>query len=141
MKQNRRVEDYLKVIYRLRDTKVRGVDIARELGLKKPTVSVALKRMEDMSLVAFDQDRGVVLTEAGENLAREVTGRYEILYGFLLDIGVDEQTAHEDACYMEHGISESSLEALQELRRSLHSSDCNVEAHPNKSEDIFLMHS
>ena len=131
----------MKVIYRLRDTKVRGVDIARELGLKKPTVSVALKRMEDMSLVAFDQDRGVVLTEAGENLAREVTGRYEILYGFLLDIGVDEQTAHEDACYMEHGISESSLEALQELRRSLHSSDCNVEAHPNKSEDIFLMHS
>ena len=107
----------MKVIYSLRDTKVRGVDIARELGLKKPTVSVALKRMEDMSLVAFDQDRGVVLTEAGESLAHEVTGRYEILYGFLLDIGVDEQTAHEDACYMEHGISESSLEALQELRR------------------------
>ena len=141
MKQNRRVEDYLKVIYRLRDTKVRGVDIARELGLKKPTVSVALKRMEDMSLVAFDQDRGVVLTEAGENLAREVTGRYDIIYGFLLDIGVDEQTAHEDACYMEHGISESSLKALQELRRSLHSSDFDAQAHPNKSEDIFLMHS
>jgi len=141
MKQNRRVEDYLKVIYRLRDTKVRGVDIARELGLKKPTVSVALKRMEDMSLVAFDQDRGVVLTEAGENLAREVTGRYDIIYGFLLDIGVDEQTAHEDACYMEHGISESSLEALQKLRRFLHSSDIDAQAHPNKSEDIFLMHS
>lgn len=131
----------MKVIYRLRDTKVRGVDIARELGLKKPTVSVALKRMEDMSLVAFDQDRGVVLTEAGESLAHEVTGRYEILYGFLLDIGVDEQTAHEDACYMEHGISESSLEALQKLRRFLHSSDFDVKAHPNKSEDIFLMHS
>ena len=141
MKQNRRVEDYLKVIYRLRDTKVRGVDIARELGLKKPTVSVALKRMEDMSLVAFDQDRGVVLTEAGENLAREVTGRYDIIYGFLLDIGVDEQTAHEDACYMEHGISESSLEALQKLRRFLHSSDFDAQAHPNKSEEIFLMNS
>ena len=131
----------MKVIYRLRDTKVRGVDIARELGLKKPTVSVALKRMEDMSLVAFDQDRGVVLTEAGENLAREVTGRYDIIYGFLLDIGVDEQTAHEDACYMEHGISESSLKALQELRRSLHSSDFDAQAHPNKSEVIFLANS
>lgn len=127
----------MKVIYRLRDTKVRGVDIARELGLKKPTVSVALKRMEDMSLVAFDTDRGVVLTEAGESLAREVTGRYDIIYGFLLDIGVDEQTAHEDACYMEHGISESSLEALQKLRRFLHSSDFDAQAHPNKSEDIF----
>lgn len=131
----------MKVIYRLRDTKVRGVDIARELGLKKPTVSVALKRMEDMSLVAFDQDRGVVLTEAGESLAHEVTGRYDIIYGFLLDIGVDEQTAHEDACYMEHGISESSLEALQKLRRFLHSSDFDAQAHPNNSEDIFLMHS
>ena len=131
----------MKVIYRLRDTKVRGVDIARELGLKKPTVSVALKRMEDMSLVAFDQDRGVVLTEAGENLAREVTGRYDIIYGFLLDIGVDEQTAHEDACYMEHGISESSLEALQKLRRFLHSSDFDAQAHPNKPEEIFLTNS
>ncbi len=120
---------------------MRGVDIARELGLKKPTVSVALKRMEDMSLVAFDQDRGVVLTEAGENLAREVTGRYDIIYGFLLDIGVDEQTAHEDACYMEHGISESSLEALQKLRRFLHSSDFDAQAHPNKSEENFLTNS
>ena len=131
----------MKVIYSLRDTKVRGVDIARELGLKKPTVSVALKRMEDMSLVAFDQDKGIVLTEAGENLAREVTGRYDILYGFLLDIGVEEDTAHDDACYMEHGISERSLEALQELRRFLSSSDFNAEAHPNKSEEIFLTHS
>ena len=131
----------MKVIYRLRDTKVRGVDIARELGLKKPTVSVALKRMEDMSLVAFDQDRGVVLTEAGESLAHEVTGRYDIIYGFLLDIGVDEQTAHEDACYMEHGISESSLEALQKLRRFLHSSDFDAQAHPSKTEEKFLTNS
>lgn len=131
----------MKVIYSLRETKVRGVDIARKLGLKKPTVSVALKRMKDMSLVAFDQERGVILTEAGESLAREITGRYDALYGFLLDIGVDEQTAHEDACYMEHGISESSLDALKELRRLLHSSDYKADVHPNKTEDIFLKHS
>lgn len=120
MKLNRRAEDYMKVIYRLRDQGlVRGVDIAREFGVSKPTVSVALKKMEASGLISFYQEKGIELTEKGEMIAREVIGRYDVLYGFLTDLGVDEQTAHEDACRMEHGISETSLSALKELRQYL----------------------
>ena len=120
MKQNRKTEDYMKVIYRLQENDlVRGVDIARELGVTKPTVSVAIKRLEEAGLVTVYLSRSVRLTEEGERIAREVTERYEAVFGLLTALGVDEETAHADACRMEHGISEKSLQALKELRHSL----------------------
>lgn len=120
MRQNRRVEDYMKVIYHLREKgSVRSVDIARAFHVSKPTVSIALKKMETSGLIAFNQDKGIMLSEEGERIAREVTKRYDILYGLLIDLDIDEQTAHDDACRMEHGISDISLEALQNLRQYL----------------------
>ena len=113
----------MKVIYRLqKNDLVRGVDIAREFGVSKPTVSVALKKMEDSGLVRVHLSRSVELTEKGERIAREVTERYDALYGLLTALGVDEQTAHKDACYMEHGISEITVKALKELRLNLQNS-------------------
>ena len=120
MKRNKRVEDYMKIIYRHREKDfARSVDIARELGVSKPTVSVALKKMEASGLIFFHQDMGIGLTPEGERIAREVTERYNALYGLLTDLGVDEQTARDDACRMEHGISDRSLSALIELRQKL----------------------
>lgn len=120
MKRNKRVEDYMKIIYRHREKDfARSVDIARELGVSKPTVSVALKKMEASGLISFHQDMGIGLTPEGERIAREVTERYNALYGLLTDLGVDEQTARDDACRMEHGISDRSLSALIELRQKL----------------------
>ena len=120
MKRNKRVEDYMKIIYRHREKDfTRSVDIARELGVSKPTVSVALKKMEASGLIFFHQDMGIGLTPEGERIAREVTERYNALYGLLTDLGVDEQTARDDACRMEHGISDRSLSALIELREKL----------------------
>lgn len=120
MKQNTRVEDYMKTIYRLQEYDlVRGIDIARELGVSKPTVSVALKNMEESGLITVHLSRSVELTEEGERIARAVTQRYDTLYGLLTDLGVDELTAHDDACRMEHGISDASLSALIELRQQL----------------------
>lgn len=120
MKRNKRVEDYMKIIYRHREKDfARSVDIARELGVSKPTVSVALKKMEASGLIIFHQDMGIGLTPEGERIAREVTERYNALYGLLTDLGVDEQTARDDACRMEHGISDRSLSALIELRQKL----------------------
>ena len=139
MKQNRRVEDYMKVIYRLRKKKpVRGVDIAREFGVSKPTVSVALKKMETSGLISFHPDRGIELTEEGESIAREVIERYDALYGFLLDLGVEEQTAHEDACRMEHGLSDTSLSALQELRQYLQESSYRPGFSLSEPKDVSL---
>ncbi len=120
MRPNRKTEDYMKVIYRLQENDlVRGVDIARELGVTKPTVSVALKELEAAGLITVHLSRSVRLTEEGERLARGVVERYEALFGLLTDLGVDEQTAHQDACRMEHGVSEASLKALTELREYL----------------------
>lgn len=120
MKQNRKTEDYMKVIYRLQENDlVRGVDIARALGVTKPTVSVALKELEAAGLITVHLSRSVRLTEEGERLARGVVERYEALFGLLTDLGVDEQTAHRDACRMEHGVSEATLKALTELREYL----------------------
>ena len=120
MMQNKRVEDYMKIIYRHRENStVRNVDIARELGVSKPTVTIALKKMEDAGLIACRQDTGIELTREGERIARDVIERYDVLYGLLTDLGVEEQIAHDDACRMEHGISAHSLSALIELRQKL----------------------
>jgi len=120
MKRNKRVEDYMKIVYRHREKDfARSVDIARELGVSKPTVSVALKKMEASGLIFFHQDMGIGLTPEGERIAREVTERYNALYGLLTDLGVDDETARDDACRMEHGISDRSLSALIELRQKV----------------------
>ena len=120
MDRNKRVEDYMKIIYcHPENSLIRSVDIAHELGVSKPTVSVALKKMEEKGLLIFHRDMGIELTQEGERIAREVTERYNALYGLLVDLGVDDETARDDACKMEHGISDCSLSALIELRQKL----------------------
>ena len=122
MEQNQQVEDYMRVICRLRENgAVRGAYIARELGVTKPTVSVALREMEAAGFLVIQPDRTVVLTERGEKIGRYVIERNEVLFGLLTDLGVDKKTADADAGNMEHGISEESLNALKRLRLALRS--------------------
>ena len=120
MERNQKVEDYMRIIYRLRENGlVRGAYIARELGVTKPTVSVALKEMEAAGYLAIQPDRTVELTEKGEKVGEYVIKRNRVIFGLLTDLGVDKKTAAEDACNMEHGISEESLKALCDLRQFL----------------------
>lgn len=122
MEQNQKVEDYMRVICRLRENgAVRGAYIARELGVTKPTVSVALREMEAAGFLLIQPDRTVELTERGEKIGRYVIERNEVLFGLLTDLGVDKKTADADAGNMEHGISEESLNALKRLRLALRS--------------------
>ncbi|MEE1171351.1 MAG: iron dependent repressor, metal binding and dimerization domain protein [Ruminococcus sp.] len=122
MEQNQKVEDYMRVICRLRENgAVRGAYIARELGVTKPTVSVALREMEAAGFLVIQPDRTVELTERGEKIGRYVIERNEVLFGLLTDLGVDKKTADADAGNMEHGISEESLNALKRLRLDLRS--------------------
>lgn len=122
MEQNQKVEDYMIVICRLRENgAVRGAYIARELGVTKPTVSVALREMEAAGFLVIQPDRTVELTERGEKIGRYVIERNEVLFGLLTDLGVDKKTADADAGNMEHGISEESLNALKRLRLALRS--------------------
>ncbi|MBQ7745098.1 MAG: metal-dependent transcriptional regulator [Ruminococcus sp.] len=114
---NQKVEDYMKTIYRLREEGVvRGAYIARELGVTKPTVSVSLKEMEEAGYLKIQPDRTVILTQKGEEIASRIVERNKIIFELLTYLGVNRETAYDDACNIEHGISDESLNALIKLR-------------------------
>lgn len=108
-------EDYLEAIVRLRETKgqVRSVDIAQLLGVTKPSVSFAMKRLRENEYIRMDRDSLISLTDKGEEIALRVYDRHKIISTFLMEIGVEEGIAREDACKIEHDISEESFAALR----------------------------
>lgn len=117
MGNNQKVEDYMKTIYRLREKGlVRGAYIARELGVTKPTVSVSLKEMEEAGYLTIQPDRTVILTQKGEKIAERIVERNKIIFDLLTNLGVNRETAYDDACNIEHGISDETLNALIKLR-------------------------
>ena len=116
MTQKRKVEDYVKTIYELQNQGVvRGAYIARALNVSKATVSVSLKAMEQEGFLRIRKDHTVALTEMGMRVAEEVIGRNRAFYCLLINLGVDRDTAMEDACHLEHEISQKSFLALQSL--------------------------
>lgn len=116
MKQKKSVEDYLKTIYTLSQRKaVHGSDIAEELGVSRPTVSVALKALAKEGYVFTDDTHEVHMTEKGRQIARDIYERHNTFRRLLMGLGVDEKTAAADACEMEHAVSPESYEALKRL--------------------------
>ena len=107
-------EDYLEQILMIREQKgvVRSIDIAAGLNVTKPSVSVAMKRLRENGYINMDKDNLITLTESGEEIARNIYDRHKTLTHCLLLVGVDEEHAREDACKMEHDISQESYEAL-----------------------------
>ena len=108
-------EDYLEAILRLRESKgfVRSVDIAVLLGVTKPSVSFAMKKLREHDYIVMGEDNLITLTEKGEQIALRVYDRHKTIMSFLQLIGVSEETARDDACKIEHDISEESIEALR----------------------------
>ena len=108
-------EDYLEAILRLREQKgyVRSVDIAALLGVTKPSVSFAMKKLRENGYIHMAEDNLITLTETGEGIALRVYDRHMTIMSFLVSIGVSEETAREDACKIEHDISQESFEALR----------------------------
>ena len=108
-------EDYLEAILRLREQKghVRSVDIAALLGVTKPSVSFAMNKLRENEFIHMDEENLITLTEKGEAIALRIYDRHKTLMSFLTRIGVDEATAREDACKLEHDISEESFNALR----------------------------
>ena len=110
-------EDYLEAILRLEKSKgvVRSVDIARKLNISKPSVSNAISVLGQAGHLTVDEDHFIHLTEEGRRNAERVYERHRFLKDFLMTIGVDEETAEDDACRMEHDISAVSFEALKKM--------------------------
>lgn len=108
-------EDYLEAILMLQEQKgyARSVDIAGLLGVTKPSVSFAMKKLRESGYITMDEDNLIALTAPGEAIARRILDRHNTLSSFLVSLGVDEGTAREDACKMEHDLSEASYEAIR----------------------------
>ena len=116
MKQKKSVEDYLKVIYILSKQKeVHGADIAGELKVSRPTVSVALKALAEEGYIFVDDAYEVHLTVKGRRVTEDTYERHDTFRRLLTGLGVDDKTAAADACEMEHAVSQASYEALTML--------------------------
>ena len=97
---------------------VRSIDIATEMGFSKPSVSIAMKHFRENGYVTVDENGHIHLTESGLAVAERTYERHLVLTRLLTAIGVDEQTAREDACRIEHDISEQTFTCIKEqLRR------------------------
>jgi len=110
-------ENYLETILILREklVNVRSVDIANELNYTKPSVSVAMKLLKENGLISIDENGFITLTKEGYRIADRVYNRHTLLTKALVRIGVSEETAKEDACRIEHDISDETFDKLKEF--------------------------
>jgi len=107
-------EMYLETIYTLSQEHytVRSIDVAESLGYSRPSVSRAVGLLKKNGYLMMDNDGFLTLTEAGKAVAEKIYQRHTVLTAALIALGVDEETAAEDACKIEHVISDKSLSAI-----------------------------
>jgi len=115
------VADYLEAIMMLQKEKVhvRSVDIANYFGYSRPTVSQTLKAFRAKGYVEVDEDGFVTLTALGREIAQSTYEKHLVLTGLLTAIGVSEETAKEDACKLEHDISDETFEAIKKIYKQM----------------------
>ena len=119
MKIQQSAEDYFETIYMLkqRNGSVRSIDIANELGFSKPTISIAMKKFRENGFITMDSNGLIELTESGLEIATSTYDKHTTLSKALMSLGVSEKTAAEDACLIEHCISEESFAAIKKAMR------------------------
>ena len=110
-------EDYLEAMLMLREEKgyIRSIDVAEKLGVTKPSVSYATKRLRENGYIAMEPDGLITLTDSGLEIADRMFTRHKFLTEFLMRLGVSEATAREDACKIEHDLSAETFEAICRL--------------------------
>jgi len=108
-------ENYLETILALslKGEKVRSIDIANELEFSKPSVSIAMKNLREKGYVLTDEDGCITLTAKGRKIADSMYERHVAISDWLVFLGVDKKTAVQDACKMEHAMSEKSFLAIK----------------------------
>jgi len=108
-------EMYLEAIHVLtkQNGYVRSIDVSEYLGYSKPSVSRAMGILRNGGYIVVDKDGGISLTESGLEIAEKIYARHTLLTKLLIHIGVSEEIAAEDACKLEHAISDESFEALK----------------------------
>ena len=108
-------EMYLESIYVLSKSQgtVRSIDISEYMGYSKPSVSRAVSLLKSGGYITMDKDNLISLTESGLEIAQKIFERHTLIANLLIRLGVSEKVAAEDACKMEHAISDESFEAIR----------------------------
>ena len=108
-------EDYLEamLMMQIQHGYIRSIDIANELGVTKPSVSYATKRLRENGYITMDKDGLITITPKGLAIAESMYERHQVLSDFLTRLGVDPNVARDDACKIEHDISEETFKALR----------------------------
>ena len=108
-------ENYLETILKLREQKgqVRSIDIAADMGFSKPSISVAMKKLRKSGHVEMDNSGLLTLTPQGEAIAQRIYERHRVLTDILTSLGVEPETAAEEACKIEHDLSPDTFEKLR----------------------------
>lgn len=114
MKIQKSSEDYLEAMLMMQEKHgyIRSIDVAEQLGVTKPSVSYATKRLRENGYITMDADGLISLTGTGMEIAQRIYERHKRLTAFFIHLGVDEKTAREDACKVEHDLSEKTFDAL-----------------------------
>ncbi|MCL2386817.1 MAG: metal-dependent transcriptional regulator [Defluviitaleaceae bacterium] len=116
MKIQASAEDYLEAILVLQERgKVRAIDIANHMSFSKPTISIKMKQFRDNGYITLEADRTIHLTDKGAEIATRIHERHNLLVKVLTAIGVNESQAREDACKIEHNISETTFECIKKF--------------------------
>lgn len=115
MKIQQSAENYIETIYVLtkRNGSVRSIDIANELGFSKPSVSVAMKSLRENGYIDVSGDGKIILLESGIKIAEKLYERHTVLTNTLIALGVPDEIASEDACKIEHILSEETFNAIK----------------------------
>jgi len=116
MEIHKSAEDYLETILKLQkqNGRVRSIDIVADLHYSKPSVSVAMKKLRESGHVLMDENGLLTLTDAGMAVAQRIYERHQVLTLMLTALGVDEVTAAEEACKIEHDISDGTFEKIKQ---------------------------
>jgi len=116
MRNHQSEEDYLERILVLqeRNGKVRSIDIANDMNFSKPSISIAMKKLEEKKYIYVDNDTGFIfLTEEGKNIAEKIYHRHKTLTRIFIEIGVTPDVAEMDACKIEHDLTDETFEKLE----------------------------
>ena len=110
-------EDYLEAILMIQEEKgtVHSVDIAERKRFSKPSVSIAMKKLRENGYISMEKNGAITLLEPGREIAERVYERHRLLTKMFTSLGVDEKTAEEDACKVEHDLSEVTFQKLKEV--------------------------
>lgn len=116
-------EDYLEAILILqeRNGHVRSVDIAEELGYSKASISVAMKKLRENGYISMAKDGNITLRKSGQKIADHIYERHKFFTEYFTSIGVDPAVARQDACRIEHDISDETFEKIKEAIRKQNS--------------------